>query len=162
MALVGCEATTDTSLEGRGWGEDFEAARQAESESDFAQRVLMDDVVTDAEMQEANERLVSHEVCPRLVAEVISHWTGVPVAQLAREHNSKVAGFADDLRQRIRDHVAWARMAADRIAAAPELLEALRWMLNEYERLHALFDLGDCQATVDARAAIEKATGGAA
>jgi len=50
----------------------------------------------------ASRRLVSHEVCPRLVAEVISHWTGVPVAQLAREHNSKVASFADDLRQRIR------------------------------------------------------------
>lgn len=48
------------------------------------------------------QRLVSHEVCPRLVAEVISHWTGVPVAQLAREHNNKVATFADDLRQRIR------------------------------------------------------------
>lgn len=50
----------------------------------------------------ASQRLVSHEVCPRLVAEVISHWTGVPVAQLAREHNSKVASFAEDLRQRIR------------------------------------------------------------
>ena len=50
----------------------------------------------------ADQRLVSHEVCPRLVAEVISHWTGVPVAQLAREHNNKVASFASDLRQRIR------------------------------------------------------------
>ena len=50
----------------------------------------------------ADRRLVNHEVSPRLVAEVISHWTGVPVAQLAREHNSKVANFADDLRQRIR------------------------------------------------------------
>jgi type VI secretion system protein VasG len=48
------------------------------------------------------ERLVSFEVCPHLVAEVISAWTGVPVAQLAREHNAKVAGFAGDLRKRIR------------------------------------------------------------
>ena len=48
------------------------------------------------------ERLVSFEVCPRLVAEVISHWTGVPLSQLAREHNSKVLSFADDLRQRVR------------------------------------------------------------
>ncbi|PAU87427.1 type VI secretion system ATPase TssH [Pseudomonas sp. WN033] len=47
-------------------------------------------------------RLVSHEVCPRLVAEVISHWTGVPVEQLAREHNNKVAGFAAELRRRVR------------------------------------------------------------
>ena len=51
---------------------------------------------------QVKERLVSFEVCPRLVAEVISAWTGVPLAQLAREHNAKVAGFATDLRRRIR------------------------------------------------------------
>ena len=51
---------------------------------------------------QASERLVSHEVCPRLVAEVISHWTGVPLSQLAREHNSKIVTFASDLRQRVR------------------------------------------------------------
>jgi type VI secretion system protein VasG len=51
---------------------------------------------------QAGERLVSFEVCPRLVAEVISHWTGVPLSQLAREHNTKVITFADDLRQRVR------------------------------------------------------------
>jgi type VI secretion system protein VasG len=50
----------------------------------------------------ASERLVSFEVCPRLVAEVISAWTGVPLEQLAREHNAKVASFATDLRTRIR------------------------------------------------------------
>ncbi|GGU83532.1 ClpV1 family T6SS ATPase [Pseudomonas laurentiana] len=48
------------------------------------------------------ERLVSFEVCPRLVAEVISAWTGVPLAQLAQEHNAKVSCFAADLRARIR------------------------------------------------------------
>src|SRR5690606_39503607 len=41
-------------------------------------------------------RLVSYEVSPRLVAEVISHWTGVPLSQLAREHSARVTGFADD------------------------------------------------------------------
>lgn len=51
---------------------------------------------------QAEQRLVSHEVCPRLVAEVISHWTGVPLAQLAREHNVQVANFAADLRARVR------------------------------------------------------------
>ena len=54
-----------------------------------------------AELQ-VKERLVSFEVCPRLVAEVISAWTGIPLAQLAREHNAKVASFATDLRTRIR------------------------------------------------------------
>ncbi|MGZ0784675.1 type VI secretion system ATPase TssH [Pseudomonas saponiphila] len=51
---------------------------------------------------QAAERLVSFEVCPRLVTEVISAWTGVPLEQLAREHNARVASFADDLRARIR------------------------------------------------------------
>ena len=51
---------------------------------------------------QVKERLVSFEVCPRLVAEVISAWTGIPLAQLAREHNAKVASFAADLRTRIR------------------------------------------------------------
>ncbi len=51
---------------------------------------------------QVKEQLVSFEVCPRLVAEVISAWTGVPLAQLAREHNAKVASFAKDLRIRIR------------------------------------------------------------
>jgi type VI secretion system protein VasG len=51
---------------------------------------------------QGSERLVSFEVCPRLVAEVVSAWTGVPLTQLAREHSVKVAGFADDLRNRIR------------------------------------------------------------
>ncbi|AOE62933.1 type VI secretion system ATPase TssH [Pseudomonas corrugata] len=51
---------------------------------------------------QARERLVSFEVCPRLVAEVINAWTGVPLAQLAREHSTSVAGFAADLRARIR------------------------------------------------------------
>lgn len=50
----------------------------------------------------AQQRLASCEVCPRLVAEVVSAWTGVPVEQLAREHNARVAGFAHDLRARIR------------------------------------------------------------
>ncbi|WP_285258962.1 type VI secretion system ATPase TssH [Halopseudomonas bauzanensis] len=56
----------------------------------------------DLHAAQADGVLVSHEVCPRLVAEVISHWTGIPQAQLARQHNTKVATFSDDLRQRLR------------------------------------------------------------
>ncbi|MCJ8170453.1 type VI secretion system ATPase TssH [Atopomonas sediminilitoris] len=51
---------------------------------------------------QSEQRLVSYEVCPRLVAEVISQWTGVPLSQLAREHNLKVASFAAELRNRVR------------------------------------------------------------
>ncbi|MCW1244723.1 AAA family ATPase, partial [Pseudomonas sp. SAICEU22] len=38
----------------------------------------------------------------RLVAEVINAWTGVPLSQLACEHNVKITRFAADLRTRIR------------------------------------------------------------
>ncbi|ASL24858.1 type VI secretion system ATPase TssH [Azotobacter chroococcum] len=51
---------------------------------------------------QAGQRLVSFEVCPRLVAEVIAQWSGVPLEQLAREHNRRIARFAGDLRRRLR------------------------------------------------------------
>ncbi|MBB4866926.1 type VI secretion system protein VasG [Pseudomonas nitritireducens] len=73
--------------------------RQEES-ADLEQR--LHDVHASLRDAQEQERLVSFEVCPRLVAEVISHWTGVPLSQLAREHNAKVASFAADLRQRVR------------------------------------------------------------
>lgn len=86
-------------------------ARQATSEEQADAEPEYDLAKLEAELREiqaelataqAQERLVSFEVCPRLVAEVISHWTGVPLSQLAREHNSKVLSFASDLRQRVR------------------------------------------------------------
>jgi len=43
----------------------------------------------------------------------------------------------------------------DAITRAERLAKALRGMLAEYEALHAKYDLGECQATVDARAAIQ-------
>ncbi|WP_421558282.1 AAA family ATPase [Pseudomonas canadensis] len=43
----------------------------------------------------------AQQVCPHLVAEVISGWTGIPVEQLACEHSTRVLGFADALRARI-------------------------------------------------------------
>ncbi|MFC6339984.1 type VI secretion system ATPase TssH [Pseudomonas sp. CCM 7891] len=52
-------------------------------------------------MAQREQRLVSFEVCPRLIAQVISAWTGIPVTQLAREHSSNVLGFSGDLRTRI-------------------------------------------------------------
>ena len=47
------------------------------------------------------QRAVAQPVCPRLVAEVISGWTGIPVEQLALERSERVLGFADALRLRI-------------------------------------------------------------
>lgn len=97
------KALADRLLELRQQSAALRATLQADSSTRLAE---LDAALraTQAEMALAQykERLVSHEVCPRLVAEVISHWTGIPVAQLAREHNAGVAQFAHDLRQRVR------------------------------------------------------------
>ena len=45
------------------------------------------------------------------------------------------------------------------VAAAPEMLEALKLLLDAYEEAHALHDLGECEGTIKARAAIAKAEG---
>jgi len=76
--------------------EDGEAPSLDELESELRA------VQAELAVAQAEQRVVSHEVCPRLVAEVISHWTGVPLTQLAREHNAQVANFAADLRARVR------------------------------------------------------------
>ncbi|MEH3021674.1 MAG: type VI secretion system ATPase TssH [Pseudomonas oryzihabitans] len=55
-----------------------------------------------AQLQDQGERLVSLEVCPQLVAEVIGAWTGIPASQLARRHDERLARFANDLRARLR------------------------------------------------------------
>lgn len=51
--------------------------------------------------EQSHQRLVSFEVCPRLVAEVVSAWTGIPLSQVACEHSTQVRDFATDLRARI-------------------------------------------------------------
>lgn len=79
------------------------ASAEDASQADLQQlESQLRDVQVELASAQAHERLVSFEVCPRLVAEVISHWTGVPLSQLAREHNSKVLSFASDLRLRLR------------------------------------------------------------
>ncbi len=64
------------------------------------------------------------EVCPRLVAQVISAWTGIPAEQLVLEHSDKVLGFADALRARIlgQDHA---------VQALDRCLRAMAAGLNE-------------------------------
>ncbi|MGC6372058.1 type VI secretion system ATPase TssH [Pseudomonas sp. K2I15] len=76
--------------EARNGGENIEALEQALAENYQALQSLQHE-----------QRLVSFEVCPRLVAQVISAWTGIPQEQLAREHSAKVLNFAEDLRGRI-------------------------------------------------------------
>lgn len=89
--------------EGAESGMSLNLGAQVHAEQDVeALQAALDEVhraLSDAQNQ---QRLVSFEVCPRLVAEVVSAWTGVPLAQLALEHNAKVASFATDLRVRIR------------------------------------------------------------
>ncbi|VVM52356.1 type VI secretion system ATPase TssH [Pseudomonas fluorescens] len=79
-----------------------DAAAKTETDTVASLEADLHDTHTALSAMQVKGRLVSFEVCPRLVAEVVSAWTGVPLAQLAREHNAKVASFASDLRLRIR------------------------------------------------------------
>ncbi len=55
-----------------------------------------------AQLQAQGERLVSLEVCPQLVAEVIGAWTGIPASQLVRRHDERLARFASEPTRRLR------------------------------------------------------------
>jgi type VI secretion system protein VasG len=55
----------------------------------------------DHEQRWLEQQQTTQQVCPRLVAQVISAWTGIPFEQLALEHSDRVLGFADALRLRI-------------------------------------------------------------
>ncbi|MCV4283030.1 type VI secretion system ATPase TssH [Pseudomonas capsici] len=73
---------------------------------------------------QSSHRLVSFEVCPRLVAEVISAWTGVPLSQLAGEYCDKVADFASGLR-------VWIRGQEQAIEALDRSMRAVAAGLNK-------------------------------
>ncbi|NVZ50488.1 type VI secretion system ATPase TssH [Pseudomonas sp. B6002] len=82
------------------WVEQKNLAEQAISER--RQRLEGECVEGARQVPACNEpRLVSHEVCPRLVAQVISAWTGIPIEQLAFDSSERILGFADALRKRI-------------------------------------------------------------
>ncbi|MDY7532744.1 type VI secretion system ATPase TssH [Pseudomonas sp. Bout1] len=76
--------------EARNAGEDIEGLERQLAENHQALQAVSHE-----------QRLVSFEVCPRLVAQVISAWTGIPLEQLALEHRAKILNFAADLRARI-------------------------------------------------------------
>jgi type VI secretion system protein VasG len=71
-------------------------ARQAGQDVDALEQVL-----AEQRARQGAHPLVHLEVCPRLVAQVVSAWTGIPVERLAVEHSETVLGFADALRSRI-------------------------------------------------------------
>ncbi|WP_022963063.1 type VI secretion system ATPase TssH [Halopseudomonas pelagia] len=97
------KALADRLLELRQQAATLRAAEQPDTSADLADiETALRATQAELAVAQSEERLVSHEVCPRLVAEVISHWTGVPVTQLAREHNASITRFASDLRQRVR------------------------------------------------------------
>ncbi|NHN77120.1 type VI secretion system ATPase TssH [Azotobacter chroococcum] len=84
----------------------LELRRQGAGADDDAERAARQDELRQVQAElaaaQAGQRLVSFEVCPRLVAEVIAQWTGVPLEQLAGEHSQRIARFAGDLRRRLR------------------------------------------------------------
>ncbi|MCJ2372036.1 type VI secretion system ATPase TssH [Pseudomonas sp. RGM 3321] len=84
----------DRKVQQAGEGSDSQYTHALESELTEVRQALIDTQV--------NERLVSFEVCPRLIAEVVSAWTGIPVSRLAQEHSERIDRFSSELRLRIR------------------------------------------------------------
>ncbi|MDU8497660.1 type VI secretion system ATPase TssH [Pseudomonas syringae] len=84
----------DRKVPQAGEGSDSQSTHALESELTEVRQALIDTQV--------NERLVSFEVCPRLIAEVVSAWTGIPVSRLAQEHSERIDRFSSELRLRIR------------------------------------------------------------
>ncbi|RMR16467.1 ClpB protein [Pseudomonas amygdali pv. ulmi] len=84
----------DRKVQQAGEGSDSQYTQALESELTEVRQALIDTQV--------NERLVSFEVCPRLIAEVVSAWTGIPVSRLAQEHSERIDRFSSELRLRIR------------------------------------------------------------
>ena len=91
-----------------------------------------------------DEAVASRAEIEALRAEVEAVWAAMP--RDARYLDPPDGGCVP-LHEQVR------RMAAD-ATRAERLAEALRGMMAEYEALHAEHDLGECQATVDARAAL--------
>jgi type VI secretion system protein VasG len=102
MAATRSNAAGEPVLPNNDEGIELDTLPACETQSLESLQVALDEVRRALTQAQAKERLVSVEVCPRLVAEVVSAWTGVPLGQLAREHSANVAGFASDLRARIR------------------------------------------------------------
>jgi type VI secretion system protein VasG len=51
---------------------------------------------------QAGRPMVFHEVTPDLVREIVSEWTGIPVAKLGGNGTNLLAGMGESLRQRVR------------------------------------------------------------
>lgn len=51
---------------------------------------------------QSSQVLVNYETCPSLVAEVISHWTGIPMSTLLRGQSSQVLTLHTQLKQQIK------------------------------------------------------------
>ena len=84
----------------RDWDEGFPVDEQTLYALNLRMEAL-DGERLDLEQRWLAQQQTTQQVCPRLVAQVISAWTGIPVEQLALEHSEQVLGFADALRLRI-------------------------------------------------------------
>ncbi|RMR09402.1 type VI secretion system ATPase TssH [Pseudomonas syringae group genomosp. 7] len=84
----------DRAVQQAGEVSDTQSTHALELELTTVRKALVDTQI--------NDRLVSFEVCPRLIAEVVSAWTGIPVSRLAQEHSEGIDCFSSALRLRIR------------------------------------------------------------
>lgn len=97
--LAGCSQPPPDAMVAKGWAATFEDARELEQGSEFAQLVLADDEVTDAEMLEANRLLVDCLEAAGFPGSVVDDRGGliVPDRGLGEDVNPFVAECEDSL-----------------------------------------------------------------
>ena len=97
-------------------GDAPEARQQAEAVVQAARAALR--------AKQAGNPLVGVEVTPDVVAQVVSHWTGIPVGKVAQEQAGQIAALETTLASRIRGQGAALAAVAEGIQAARAGLRA--------------------------------------
>ncbi|WP_417607731.1 type VI secretion system ATPase TssH [Oceanimonas baumannii] len=92
------EATEQLWQQQKALAEQLLALRRQDSPDPAQLQTLQQEL---ADLQQS-QRLVHYEVSARLVAEVISAWTGIPVGNLVQQRSQQVMHFGEHMRQRIR------------------------------------------------------------
>jgi len=62
---------------------------------------LESDLAALVEKQRAEDRIISEVLTDREIAEVVSRWTGIPVAKMVESEREKILGLPDKLRERL-------------------------------------------------------------
>ncbi len=94
------DAAAETAAPVDGEGEAAAAPETAEPPAEELRERLRT-LIGDLAAAQGREPLISYEVTPDAVGQVISDWTGVPVGRMVRDESKEILKLADHLKQRV-------------------------------------------------------------